>query len=126
MLNIVLFVIAFVITLPILATIVMYYILKYLYRNPIKAFHKAINWSTFLYILAVHTLLSYLFSVNYLGYIFVLLLSILTVLIILQWKKYSEINYYKAFKLLWRLSFLLFFTLYIGLVLFGIVKSILV
>ncbi len=116
---------AFVVTLPIVATILLFYILKYVYKNPIKAFHKAINWTTILYILAVNMILSYLFHESYFGYIIVFMLCILTIIIIIQWKKYTEIDYYKAFKLLWRLSFLLFFMMYLILLGYGIIRSIL-
>jgi Protein of unknown function (DUF3397) len=122
--ELILFILAFLITLPIFSTIVVYYILKYIYGNPIRAFHKAINWTTVLYILAVNTMLTYLFESFFIGYIFVVMLLILTFLIVNQWKKNIEIDYGRAFKLLWRLSFLLYFILYIILVVYGIIEHI--
>jgi Protein of unknown function (DUF3397) len=124
MVDFVLFVFAFFITIPIVATVVLYYILKFFYGNPIKAFHKAINWTTLLYIIAVDVLLTYLFKGSYIGYIIVLLLLLLTLLITIQWKRHTEIMIQKAMKLLWRLSFLIFFFLYIVLVVYGIVEKI--
>ncbi|MEN2766549.1 DUF3397 domain-containing protein [Ornithinibacillus xuwenensis] len=123
--ELILFILAFLITLPIFSTIVVYYILKYIYGNPIRAFHKAINWTTVLYILAVNTMLTYLFESFFIGDIFVVMLLILTFLIVNQWKRNTEIDYGRAFKLLWRLSFLLFFILYIILVVYGIIDHML-
>ncbi|WP_042145022.1 DUF3397 domain-containing protein [Paucisalibacillus sp. EB02] len=117
---------AFFITAPILITILTYYSLKFMYQNPIKAFHKSINWTTIIYIIAVNTLLSYLFEGAYIGYIIVFMLCILTIIVILQWRNNLEINYQKALKLLWRISFLFFFVLYIILVLYGILRGVLV
>ncbi|WP_047984564.1 DUF3397 family protein [Ornithinibacillus californiensis] len=126
MFEIILYVLASLLTLPILVTVLLYYVLKYALHNPIKAFHKAINWTTLLYIISVNVLLSYLFQESFIGYILILILCILTVLIIVQWKKNTEIDYSKATKLLWRFSFLLFFLFYLVLSIYGIVRNILV
>lgn len=125
MLDIVLFIVASIITIPILVTILLYFLFKYLYQNPIKAFHQSINWTTILYIISVNVILTNIFGGFYVGYCIGFLLCILTILIIVQWKKNTEIDYHRAFKLLWRLSFLVFFVLYTGLVAYGIVRSIL-
>ncbi|WP_026906017.1 DUF3397 domain-containing protein [Paucisalibacillus globulus] len=126
MLDFLIVLLAFIITAPILMTILTYYSLKLIYQNPIKAFQKAISWTTIIYILEVNTMFSYLFGRSFLGYIIVLMLCVLTIVIVLQWKNNVEINYQKALKLLWRISFLIFFVLYIILVIIGIVKAILV
>jgi hypothetical protein len=126
MLDFLIVLLAFIITAPILMSVLTYYSLKLIYQNPIKAFQKAISWTTIIYILAVNTMFSYLFGRSYLGYIIVLMLCVLTIVIVLQWKNNVEINYQKALKLLWRISFLIFFVLYIILAIIGIFKAILV
>jgi hypothetical protein len=117
---------AFIITSPILITILTYYSLKFMYQNPLKAFLVAINWTTIIYIVAVNTLLTYLFEGSFIGYIIVFLLCMLTIIVIMQWRNNTEINYKKALKLLWRISFLSFFVFYIFLVLYGILRGVLV
>ncbi|WP_010096798.1 DUF3397 domain-containing protein [Ornithinibacillus scapharcae] len=124
MFEIILFILAFMITVPFIVTVILFYGLNYLFRNPVMAFHKAINWTTILYILSVNTLLTYLFGGFYIGYIVVFLLCILTVVIIIQWKNHTEVDIRKAIKLLWRLSFLIFFLLYSIFTLFGIGRNI--
>jgi len=126
MIDFLIILLAFIITAPILITILTYYSLKFMYQNPHKAFLVAVNWTTIIYIIAVNTLLTYLFEGAFIGYIIVFLLCMLTIIIVLQWKNNTEINYQKALKLLWRLSFLSFFVLYISLVLYGILRGVLV
>ncbi|GGA83838.1 DUF3397 domain-containing protein [Ornithinibacillus halotolerans] len=125
MFEIILYVIAFMVSFPILITIGLYYAFKFIYQNKIKAFHQSVNWTTLLYILAVHTVLADLFNHSFILYIVVLLLLILTIVVIVQWKKYIDVDLYKAIKFLWRISFLIFFLLYIALVFYGIVSEIL-
>ncbi|WP_047981360.1 DUF3397 domain-containing protein [Ornithinibacillus contaminans] len=123
MIDLFLFIMAFLITIPIFATVVVYYAWKYVTRNPLLAFHKAINWTTIFYVFAVTTLLSYLFGDGFFGYILLLILLLLTILIFMHWKRNTEVDYRRAFKLLWRLCFLLFFLGYVVLVLYGIIRQ---
>ncbi|HAM82147.1 DUF3397 domain-containing protein [Ornithinibacillus bavariensis] len=124
MFDFVLFILAFIITIPIVATVGLYFILKLVYGNPIRALHKAVNWTTILHIIAGNVLLTNLFNGNYIGYIIVFLLLLLTILITFQWKKHTEVDIKKALKLSWRLCFLIFFCFYIVLVLYGIIERI--
>jgi hypothetical protein len=45
--------------------------------------------------------------------------------VIMHWKFKAEIEYKKVFKGIWRVTFLLFFTLYVGLIVYGLLLSIL-
>lgn len=124
MFDIILFILAFMITVPFIITVIIFYSLNYLFKNPVMSFHKAISWTTILYILSVNTILTYLFEGFFLGYIILFMLCILTIVITAQWRKQTEVDIRRAIKLLWRFSFLVFFFLYFVFLLFGIGKNI--
>lgn len=116
--------IAFMITLPLAATFIAYIIFNKVFSHKWKAIHHAVNWTTILYIIAVTMLLTIIFDQVFIGIIILLLLSILTGIIIFQWKAHTEVDLKKAVKLLWRISFVLFLTSYMVLVFIGILQRI--
>ena len=126
MLEYLIYTLAFFITAPIVATIIVYFLSSLRHRNSMKALHKAVNWTTVFYILSVWLMLAMIFNRNFIGIILILLLVILAMIIFFQWKWKQDVQFRKALKLLWRISFLLFLILYICLALFGILKYILV
>lgn len=92
--------------------------------SPKKALHKAVNWSTFFYIIAVILLIKIVFDISGTGFILILVLAILTIVIFFQWKRHTDIQFIKAAKLLWKICFLLFLTLYVCLMGIGIILQI--
>ncbi|MFD2628285.1 DUF3397 domain-containing protein [Oceanobacillus kapialis] len=117
-------IVSVLIVAPFLVTGLIYFIARKLYRHNRKAFHTAVNISTPFYMIAVVILLSQLFHVEVTGYLFILLLVMMMVIIFFQWKYNTEILFRKAFKLLWRICFLLFVFLYFVLIVYGIVYRI--
>lgn len=115
--------IAFFVTFPILATYIVFWISKKVYRHQWKAIHLAVNWTTILYIFSTFIILKIIYNQYYLSYILVLLISILALIIIIQWKTKTEIIFMRAIKQLWRVCFLLFSASYFILILIGIVKK---
>lgn len=124
MIDFIIYFIAFFITVPILATWIVYKISFKLFGHKWKAIHFSVNWTTILYMIAVLILLSNIFDQQLIGVILVLLLSTLAVIIILQWRTRTEVVLPKALKTLWRLCFLIFLILYICLLLIGIIQRI--
>lgn len=122
--NVFFYLIAFFITVPILATWIAYKIFKKLYKHPLKAFHQSIQWTTFLYIIVVVFLLKIVFTIQVTGYVIVFLLMLMILIIFLQWKVKEEVSFAKAINLLWRISFLIFFGLYCVLIIVGIIRKI--
>ncbi|MBT2216946.1 DUF3397 family protein [Virgibacillus dakarensis] len=123
MLDIIIYSIAFIITAPILTTWVVYQFSVKIYRQKWRAFHTAVNWTTIWYILAVMTLMSVIFNNSFYGWIIVLLLCILSIIIVIQWKTRTEVDFKRAFKGFWRFTFLLFSLLYICLILIGLIQQ---
>lgn len=120
MLDFIIYFIGLIVTVPIIATWIVYLISVKMYRHKWKAVHNAVNWTTILYIIAVGTLVKEIFGISFFGIILVIIISIYTIIVIAQWKIYTEVIFSKAFKVFWRICFLLFSMLYICLVLIGI------
>lgn len=120
MLDLVSKVLAFFITAPLLTSIVVYLISMSLQRNKWKAIHRVVNWTTIFYIIAVLIMLQAIFSKSFIAITIVGLLFVLTIIILVQWKKQRDIQFFAAFKLLTRISFLLFFVLYGCFMIIGI------
>lgn len=120
MLDLISKLLAFFITAPLLTSIVVYFISMTIERNKWKAIHRVVNWTTIFYIIAVHIMLHSIFSRSFITITIVVLLFILTIIILIQWKKQRDIQFLVAFKLLTRISFLLFFVLYGCFMIIGI------
>lgn len=80
---------------------------------------------TLIYILAVHVTLLVIFNQSFLWYIFILLILLLSMFVILQWKYQEEVHFRKVWKGFWRFNFLLFGFSYIGLTIYGLMDRIL-
>ncbi|WP_404449970.1 DUF3397 domain-containing protein [Sutcliffiella horikoshii] len=115
---------ATIVTLPIFALIVFYYIAKLATRNNKKSFHLAIDASTLLFILAVHFIIIIIWETSLLSVILTVLLLIATVMVLIHYKMKEEIHFRRVFKGFWRMNFLLFFVAYFCLLTFGIIKRV--
>lgn len=115
---------ATIVTLPVFALIVIYFIARAVTRNNKKSFHLAIDASTLFFILAVHFILIIIWETSFLSLILTVLLVIATIMILTHYKLKEEIHFKRVFKGFWRLNFLLFFFAYFCLVTFGIIKRV--
>ncbi|MGP4065525.1 DUF3397 family protein [Oceanobacillus sp. M65] len=109
---------------PFLATWLIYLGAVKLYKQKRRAFFAAVNVSTPFYMIAMLVLLSHLFNINATGMLVIVLLLMLMIILYLQWKYNTEVILGKAFKLLWRICFLLFSFLYLLLILYGLMDRI--
>ncbi|WP_268801929.1 DUF3397 family protein [Ornithinibacillus halophilus] len=112
------------IMIPLPLTLLFYRVFLWIFKHKVKSFHKSMNWTTLFYIIAVDLLLVELFSGQFIGYILLILLSILLMIVIIQWKREIDINHFKAIKLMWRISFLTFSISYIILLLLWLITYI--
>ena len=117
--------IAFMITIPIIATLLVYLLSKKMVRHKGKAFHLAVNLTTILYIFASIILLYIIFESYFIGIILVCFIGTLAIIITFQWRTTTEIIFIRAIKISWRICFLAFFIMYICLVVYGIIERIL-
>ncbi|GAA0445899.1 DUF3397 domain-containing protein [Lentibacillus halophilus] len=119
--DVIAFIIGIIVTLPMLATWGVYYIASGAGWNQWKAIHTAANWTTLLYILAVSTMLYMMFGIDYVEMIPVFLMTLFIVIVVIRWKRHTEVVFSKAFKIFWRVCFLLFACLYGLLAITGII-----
>jgi hypothetical protein len=110
-------------TVPLLGFFIIYVLTKLITKNTRKSFHKALDYSTILFIVAVHFLLITIWGRSFFGLILLLLLVIAMIFVVIHWKIKGEIIFTKVFKGFWRFNFLIFFLAYISLTVFGILRS---
>lgn len=113
MLQIFVYLFAFFFTVPIIVTGLIYVLAYFWHRRRRKAVITAANWSLVFYIISVNLIFFMMFERPTIGYTLIFLLLILAVIVTVQWKVHMEVKIGKAFKILWRGSFLFFFILYV-------------
>ncbi|RDU38476.1 DUF3397 domain-containing protein [Neobacillus piezotolerans] len=113
---------ALFIFLPLLGYVLVFAICKPLLGSHRRSVGLALDATTFLLVISVHFLILTIWKVSFLWLIFVVLLSVGMAAAVFQWKTKGEVVWRKVFKGFWRFTFLLFFTAYVGLILFGLVE----
>lgn len=114
-------VITFFFTMPLLGFIIIYYLYKMITKNSRKSFHKALDYSTIFFVMAVHFLTITIWGKSFFGIILLIMIFIAMVFVVVHWKMNGEIIFNKVFKGFWRFNFLLFFITYLTLTVFGLV-----
>jgi hypothetical protein len=107
-------------TLPFLGLIIIYFLYKMITNDSRKSFHKALDYSTILFIIAVHFLLIIITGKTLSWLILIILILIAMVFVVVHWKIKGEIILFKVFKGFWRCNFLIFFIAYIFLTFYGL------
>lgn len=121
MINYLSIIIALLITFPFIPTIIVYKVSDKIVKHKLRALHIAINWTTILYIFATIRILNMMFDQQFIGIVIGLILVLLAIIIIWQWKIKTEVLLNKALKILWRLCFIIFLFAYLILVVYGII-----
>ncbi|MYL33038.1 DUF3397 family protein [Pontibacillus yanchengensis] len=125
MTQVVAYILAAIITLPIPMTFVIYFFARKILKNKKRSLHVTVNIMTFFYILAVNATIFVIFEQSWFSYIFILLIVLLSMFVVLQWKYKEEVVFKSAWKGFWRFSFLLFSFAYIGLTIYGLTDRLL-
>src|SRR5690625_262119 len=110
------------ISIPIMMSMFIYFLGVHFSKNKWKAIHKSTQWSAVFYIIAVALLLKHLFTFSFLGYILIFLITLLSTILIIQWKKDTEVILLDGLRVMWRSSFLIFFILYLGLITYKLIQ----
>ncbi|MFC7061307.1 DUF3397 family protein [Halobacillus seohaensis] len=119
--DVFIYILALIISAPLVFIFVLYFFTRKWFRNKKKAIHQTAQLMVPILVVAVHTLLVVLFDQNFFAWIIVFLLFLMSVAIIIQYKISEEVRIFKAFKSFLRLSFLLFTIIYMGLTAYGFV-----
>lgn len=110
------------ISIPILGYILFFIFFKTLTKNHRKSVQRAFDYSTLLFIFAVHFLIITIFGKSLL-WLIVLLMSLIGIgFAILHWKTKGEVIFSLLFRGFWRFNFLLFFTAYFSLLIYGMIQ----
>ncbi|WP_342773892.1 DUF3397 domain-containing protein [Mesobacillus subterraneus] len=114
--------VATLITVPMIGYLAVFIISKQITGNHRRSVNLAIDFSTFLLVLSVHFLILTIWDRSYLWLILIVLFGLAAIFVFIHWKFKEEIVLPKVFKGFWRFNFLLFFSAYIILVVFGLIK----
>ncbi|SFA75617.1 MULTISPECIES: DUF3397 domain-containing protein [unclassified Bacillus (in: firmicutes)] len=110
------------ISIPFLGYILLFVFFKTLTKNHRKSVQRAFDYSTLLFIIAVHFLIITIFGKSLLWFIILCMSFIGIVFAIIHWKTKGEVIFSLLFKGFWRFNFLLFFTAYFSLLIYGMIK----
>ncbi|WP_312095345.1 DUF3397 domain-containing protein [Niallia sp.] len=125
MINLTSQLISFLVVFPIFTLFIVFVISKLITKKHRFSIHLALDISTIFFVLSVHFLIQSIWNTSLLIYIIIFILLIGMIFVIIHWKIKEEMDYKKIFKGIWRVTFMLFFTFYIVLVIYGLVLSIL-
>ncbi|MCP3026218.1 DUF3397 domain-containing protein [Halobacillus sp. A5] len=123
--NVLIYITAFIMTAPLFILIVLYFLTRKWYRNKKKAVHQTAQLMVPVLIAAVYVLMMVLFGNGFFPWIIVLLLGLLSLALIVQYKLSEELRFIRAFKGFLRLTFLLFMFVYVGLTTYGLIDRLL-
>ena len=109
--------------LPILGSILVFCVIKLITKKSRNSLHKAVDYTTLLYIISVHFLLLTIWEKSFIWLIILIMIVIAMVFVIVHWKVKEEIVLKMVVKGFWRFNFILFFLAYITLTLYGIIHG---
>lgn len=113
-------VVATIITLPIIGYLIVFICTKQLTKNHRKAVTFALNCSTLFVIISVHFMIQAIWDISLLWGICLLMLIVAMVVVIIHHRHKEEIHIPKVLKGIWRLNGLIFIVIYCVLVITGI------
>ncbi|ARK31104.1 DUF3397 domain-containing protein [Halalkalibacter krulwichiae] len=119
-------VIATIVTIPLLGWYVIYIANVKISKNKKKSIRRASDWTTVLFMIAVYFIMLELWAKSFLWIILALFFFIALIFTWIHWKLSGDIHIGKLFRGIWRFNFLLFFILYLLLCGFGLLYRILI
>jgi hypothetical protein len=118
------FLLATMITLPILGLILIFITSLKVTRNKKRSLHLSIDITTVLFIFSVHTIAFVIWEQSFTWIILTIILLTAMGFVVLHWKVFEEIQLKRVFKGFWRFNFLLFGLSYFGLTIYGLINRI--
>ncbi|BBW96804.1 DUF3397 domain-containing protein [Geobacillus icigianus] len=112
------------ITAPLLLFLLVYVGARLFGRRKRSSFYAAVNAATVFFIAAVYFLLAVVFHRSYLVPLLLFLFVLHALIALGYWRKQGDFRLRAVFRLFWRASFLIFASLYAGLMVYGIVVRI--
>lgn len=120
MVNFIASFIATIVMVPVFGIFIIYWLSRVLIKDKKRSVHLSVDFSTLIFIVAVHYLLIVIWGKSFLWIILLILILVAMVFVFLQWRFNQEIIFKKVWKGFWRLNFLLFSFGYFFLVIYGL------
>jgi uncharacterized membrane protein YozB (DUF420 family) len=124
MVDIFAWLISLAVTLPMLTLVILFLILRIVVKNKKKSIMLTVDLSTFFFIVSVHFHLLTLFKQSFLSFIILGLMCLTLVVYYIEYKRSKAPTITRVSKKVWRMSFLLFFVIYLVLAFYGISSGI--
>ncbi|QQZ08041.1 DUF3397 domain-containing protein [Heyndrickxia vini] len=116
--------IAMLITIPFIGYFLSFVFIKQITKNHRKAVAISIDITTVILIISVHFFIKTIWGHSFLWLIVLVMLLLALLFAIIYRYLRDEIDYLRVFRGYWRLNFLIFFSLYIILLLYGLTSSV--
>jgi hypothetical protein len=113
-------------TIPFLGFAIVFFITKLVTKNTRKSVHKALDYTTILFIISVHFLIVTIWGKSLFWIIILIMILIAMLFVFVHWNVKEEIILKKVMKGFWRFNFLLFLLAYITLTLYGFIHRALI
>lgn len=118
------YILATLVTIPIIGYIIIFTICKQMTRNHRRSVLIALDLSTLLVIFSVHYMIVAIWEQSYFWVILLVMLNMAIIYVLFYWKTKKEIDFLALFRGYWRLNFLLFSTAYLFLLVIGLIQSV--
>ncbi|WP_268874668.1 DUF3397 domain-containing protein [Neobacillus drentensis] len=106
--------------LPFLGFLLVFIITKLVTNNNRKSVHRALDYTTILFVISVHFLIETIWGKSLFWLIILIMILIAMIFVFVHWKVKEEIVLRKVLKGFWRFNFILFLLAYITLTLYGL------
>lgn len=106
--------------LPFLGFLLVFIITKLVTNNNRKSVHRALDYTTILFVISVHFLIETIWGKSLFWLIILIMILIAMIFVFVHWKVKEEIVLRRVLKGFWRFNFILFLLAYITLTLFGL------
>ncbi|MCL7746361.1 MULTISPECIES: DUF3397 domain-containing protein [Halalkalibacter] len=124
MTELVAFVIATIVTIPLLGWYMIYITSVKISKNKSKSMRRASDWTTLLFMIAVYFIMIEIWAQSFLWIILAIFFFIALVVTWIQWRVSGDIQTIKLFKGIWRFNFLTFVIIYVLLSGYGLLARI--
>jgi len=121
MINILAGVTATIVTVPVIVSVIIYFICQIIIKNSRTSLFLTADLTTLFFIMAVHYILLVIFGKSVLWLIAIILFFTFFLSAFIHWKANHELQMAKIFKGFWRFSFLFFAASYLILIVAGMI-----
>jgi hypothetical protein len=112
------------VTVPLAGYLIVFIFSKHLTKNHRRSVHRAIDFSTLLFIISVHFLIMIICEKSFLWLIMLILVILALTFVVIHWKYRQEVDFLRVFRGYWRFNFLLFSLAYLVLIVLGLFQRV--